>query len=114
MRYEAELDRLLQESGIIVDLGQLDKGIELLHRCLQLAPGHSHAYVALGIACQKKSDLLRAKEYTMQSLAQHHRQGERRPIGSMPLCDDPARSGAMFKRRGRWLLYSSAHLSILR
>jgi len=33
-----------------VDLGLLAKGIELLHRCLQLAPEHSHAYVALALA----------------------------------------------------------------
>lgn len=30
-----------------VDLSQLDQGRELLHRCLELAPGHSHACVAL-------------------------------------------------------------------
>ena len=52
-----------------VDLAQLDKRRELLHRCLQLAPGHSHACVALGVACQKKGDLPRAKEYAMQALA---------------------------------------------
>ena len=49
--------------------GQLDKGRELLHRCLQLAPGHSHACVALALGYQRAGDLLRAKEYTMQALA---------------------------------------------
>jgi hypothetical protein len=37
--------------------GQLDQGIKLLHRSLQLALGHSHACVALGIACRKLGDL---------------------------------------------------------
>ena len=32
-----------------MDLGQLDKGMELLHRCLQPAPEHSHDYVAQGM-----------------------------------------------------------------
>jgi tetratricopeptide (TPR) repeat protein len=42
---------LLYNLGLCyVDLGQLEKGIELLHRCLQLAPSHPHAYVALGLA----------------------------------------------------------------
>ena len=49
--------------------GQLGKGRELLNRCLQLAPGHSHACVALALGYQKAGDLLRAKEYTMQALA---------------------------------------------
>ena len=52
-----------------VDLGQLDKERELLHRCLQLAPQHSHACVALALGYQRAGDLLRAKEYTMQALA---------------------------------------------
>jgi len=52
-----------------VDLGQLDKGRELLHRCLQLMPGHSHACVALALGYQRAGDLPRAKEYTMQALA---------------------------------------------
>jgi hypothetical protein len=38
-----------------VDLGQLDQGIELLLRCLQIAPQHSHACVALGIAYLKRA-----------------------------------------------------------
>ena len=50
-----------------MDLGQLDKGRELLHRCLQLAPGHSHACVALALGYQRAGDLSRAKEYTMQA-----------------------------------------------
>jgi len=52
-----------------VDLGQLNQGRELLHRCLQLAPGHSHACVALALGYQRAGDLPRAKEYTMQALA---------------------------------------------
>jgi len=47
-----------------MDLGQLDKGIELLHRCLELMPRHSHACVALGITYQKKGDQLRMREYS--------------------------------------------------
>jgi Flp pilus assembly protein TadD len=42
---------------------------DLLHRCLQLAPGHSHACVALALGYQRAGDLERAKEYTMQALA---------------------------------------------
>jgi len=52
-----------------VDLGQLYRGQELLHRCLQLAPGHSHACVALALGYQRAGDLLRARECTMQALA---------------------------------------------
>jgi Flp pilus assembly protein TadD len=52
-----------------VDLGQPDRGIELLLRCLQIAPQHSHACVALGIAYLKLGDLPRAKEYSTQALA---------------------------------------------
>jgi Flp pilus assembly protein TadD len=49
--------------------GQLDRGTELLLRCLQLAPQHSHACLALGIAYLKLGDLPRAKEYSTQALA---------------------------------------------
>ena len=49
--------------------GQLDKGRELLHRCLQFPPGHSHSCVALALGYQRAGDLLRAREYTMQALA---------------------------------------------
>jgi Tfp pilus assembly protein PilF len=52
-----------------VDLDQLDQGRELLHRCLKLMPGHSHACMALAFGYQRAGDLLRAKEYTMQALA---------------------------------------------
>ena len=51
-----------------VDLGQLDKGRELLHRCLLLAPGHSHACVALALGYQRAGDLPRAKEYVASSV----------------------------------------------
>ena len=48
---------LLYNLGLCyVDLGQLDKGIELLGRCLELAPRHSHACVALGIAYQRRRE----------------------------------------------------------
>jgi len=70
LRQDPDNPALLYNLGLCyVDLGQLDKGMELLHRCLQLAPEHSHAYVALGIACQKKGDLREAKEYAMRALA---------------------------------------------
>jgi len=42
---------------------------DLLHRCLQLAPGHSHACVALAFGYQRAGDLSRAREYTMRALA---------------------------------------------
>lgn len=32
-------------------------------------PGHSHACVALALGYQRAGDLLRAREYTMQTLA---------------------------------------------
>jgi len=48
-----------------VDLGQLDKGRELLHRCLKIAPQHSHACVALALGYQRAGDLPRAREYTI-------------------------------------------------
>ncbi|MEI6105124.1 MAG: tetratricopeptide repeat protein [Methanothrix sp.] len=48
--------------------GLLDTGIELLQRCLMHAPEHSHACVALGIACQNKGDLSQAKEYALRAL----------------------------------------------
>ncbi|RQW79901.1 MAG: tetratricopeptide repeat protein [Methanothrix sp.] len=70
LRQDPDNPDLLYNLGLCyVDLGQLEKGMELLHRCLQFAPGHSHAYVALGIAYQKKGDLPRAKEYAMRALA---------------------------------------------
>ena len=40
--------------------GQLDQGRELLHRCLQLAPGHSHACVALALGYQRAGRALAA------------------------------------------------------
>ncbi len=51
-----------------VDLGQIDRGIELLLRCLQLAPQHSHTCVALGVAYQKMGDLALAKENVIHAL----------------------------------------------
>jgi len=70
LRQDAENFDLLHNLGLWhVDLGQLDKGRELLHRCLLLAPGHSHACVALALGYQRTSDLSRAKEYTLQALA---------------------------------------------
>lgn len=42
---------------------------ELLHRCLQLAPGHSHACVALALGCQRAGDLPRARERATRALA---------------------------------------------
>jgi tetratricopeptide (TPR) repeat protein len=68
LRQDAENTDLLYNLGLCyVDLGQLDKGRELLHRCLRLAPGHSHACVALALGYQRAGDLPRAKEYTMQA-----------------------------------------------
>jgi Tfp pilus assembly protein PilF len=52
-----------------VDLGKLDKGRELLDRCLKLAPGHSHAHEALGIAYQREGELMQAKEYARKALS---------------------------------------------
>ena len=52
-----------------MDLGQLDQGIELLNRCLQVAPQHSHACVALSVAYQKKGDVAQAKAFTSRALA---------------------------------------------
>ena len=52
-----------------MDLGQLDKGIELLHRCLPVAPEHSHACVALAFGYQRAGDLPRAREYAIRALA---------------------------------------------
>jgi hypothetical protein len=53
-----------------VDLGQLDKGRKLLHRCLQLAPQHSRACAALALGYQQACDLPRAREYTIAWLLQ--------------------------------------------
>jgi len=62
LRQDPDNPDLLYNLGLCyVDLGQLDKVMELLHRCLQLAPGYSHAYVALGVAYQKKGDIERAQ-----------------------------------------------------
>jgi hypothetical protein len=58
-----------------VYLGQLDRGIDLLHRCLQLALVHSHACVALALGYQRASDLPQAKKSTIpQLLSQKHLQ----------------------------------------
>jgi len=58
LRQDPDNPDLLYNLGLCyVDLGQLDKGIELLGRCLELSPRHSHACVALGVAYQKKGDL---------------------------------------------------------
>ncbi|HUS75282.1 MAG TPA: tetratricopeptide repeat protein [Methanothrix sp.] len=70
LRQDAENPDLLYNLGLCyVDLGQLDKGRELLHRCLQLAPEHLHACVALAHGYQRACYLPRAKEYTMRALA---------------------------------------------
>jgi tetratricopeptide (TPR) repeat protein len=70
LRQDPENTDLLYNLGLCyVDLGQLDQGRELLHRCLELAHGHSHACTALALGYQRAGDLLRAKEYTMQALA---------------------------------------------
>jgi Tfp pilus assembly protein PilF len=58
---------LFWDNHCYVDLGQLDQGRYLLHRCLELAPGHSHAFVALALGYQRAGDLPRAREYTMQA-----------------------------------------------
>jgi Tfp pilus assembly protein PilF len=50
-----------------VDLGPLDQGEELLHRCLQLTPV-THAFMDLALGYQRAGDLLRAKEYGMRAL----------------------------------------------
>ena len=58
LRQDSDNPDLLYNLGLCyVDLGQLDKGIELLHRCLQIAPQHSNASVALGVAYLKLGDL---------------------------------------------------------
>jgi tetratricopeptide (TPR) repeat protein len=53
----------------LIKLLVIFRAFSLLHRCLQLAPGHSHACVALALGYQRAGDLPRAKEYTMQALA---------------------------------------------
>ena len=63
LRQDPDNPDLLYNLGLCyVDLGQLDKGRELLHRCLQLAPGHSHACVAQALTYQQACDLPRARE----------------------------------------------------
>ena len=74
LRQDPENTDLLYNLGLCyVDLGQLDKGRDLLHRCLQLAPGHSHACVALALGYQRAGDLPWAKEYTRRVVAADHR-----------------------------------------
>ena len=70
LRQDPDKPDLLYNLGLCyVDLGQLDHGIELLKRCLQIAPQHSNACVALGIAYQKNGDLAQARAFTSQALA---------------------------------------------
>ena len=48
LRQDPDNPDLLYNLGLCyVDLGQLDRGIELLSRCLELAPRHSNACLAL-------------------------------------------------------------------
>jgi tetratricopeptide (TPR) repeat protein len=62
LRQDPDNPDLLYNLGLCyVDLGQLDKGIELLHRCLQIVPQHSHACVALALGYQRACDLLQAE-----------------------------------------------------
>jgi tetratricopeptide (TPR) repeat protein len=54
LRQDPHNPDLLYNLGLCyVNLGQLDQGRELLHRCLLLAPGHSHACVALALDYQR-------------------------------------------------------------
>lgn len=50
-------------------MGHIDQGMQLLQRCLQIAPGHKQAHTALGAAYQRQGDLQRAREHTVQALA---------------------------------------------
>ena len=77
--------------GRSVDLGQLDRGTELLHRGLEVALQHSHACIVY----QKKGDLVQAVAFTSQALAidpknpvtskpgRHSGTGGRRPESSL-------------------------------
>ncbi|MGV8175448.1 MAG: tetratricopeptide repeat protein, partial [Methanothrix sp.] len=74
LRQDPDNPDLLYNLGLCyVDLAQLDRGIELLNRCLQIAPQHSHACVALGIAYQKKGDLAQARENFIHALDIDHK-----------------------------------------
>jgi hypothetical protein len=69
LRQDPDNPDLLYNQGLCyVDLGQLNQGIDLLHRCLQLAPPHSHACVALALGYQRASDLPQAKKSTIPRL----------------------------------------------
>jgi tetratricopeptide (TPR) repeat protein len=50
------------------ELGEIPKAIETLNRCIQLAPKHSNAHVALSFAHIKENDLPKAKEYLLRAL----------------------------------------------
>ncbi len=65
LRQNPDKPDLLYNLGLCyVDLGQLDRGIAA-ERCLQIAPQHSNACIALGIAYQKKGDLAQSKAFTV-------------------------------------------------
>jgi len=49
-------------------LKQARQAIEILKKCIELAPNHSNAYVALGFAYAEENDLNKAREHLVKAL----------------------------------------------
>jgi tetratricopeptide (TPR) repeat protein len=49
------------------ELNQTQQAIEVLNKCIELAPNYSNAYVALSFAYVKENNLLKAKEFLLKA-----------------------------------------------
>ena len=69
LKQDPENVDLLYNLGMLyTDLGKPDMSIALLNQCIKLSSRHANAHVALGFAYMNSSDLMSAKEYTLQAL----------------------------------------------
>jgi tetratricopeptide (TPR) repeat protein len=69
LREDPDNSDLLYNLGMLyTDLGQPNKAIELLKRCIELSPDHTNSYVALGYAYQRAGDLEQAKQFSLKAL----------------------------------------------
>ncbi len=50
------------------ELNKTQKAIEILNKCVELAPKHSNAYVALSFAYLKENNLPKTKEFLLQCM----------------------------------------------
>jgi tetratricopeptide (TPR) repeat protein len=69
LRQDSRNTDLLYNLGMLyTDLGKPEKAIETLRHCIEFAPSHVNAHVALGYAYQRAGDLEQAKKYSLKAL----------------------------------------------